>query len=77
MRGGGLRIWDATYAGHDAPTSEDLATPRTTHRYGAGDVIAFDSYRLHQIRPFSGERDRISATVHAAEVDPGLWETWF
>ena len=32
---------------------------------------------LHQIRPFQQELDRVSITVHAAEVDRGVWETWF
>jgi hypothetical protein len=43
----------------------------------AGDAIFFDSYRLHQILPFDGERHRISATLHGAQIDEGLWETWF
>ena len=68
--------------GHDLrwPRSPDGRRARGAERgvqYGAGDVIVIDSYRLHQIQPFGGERERISATVHAAEVDPGLWETWF
>jgi hypothetical protein len=76
-RGGGLRLFDVLFAGHDSPTSDEIAAPRETVRYGVGDVVVFDSYRLHQIRPFAGEIDRISATIHAAEVDPGVWETWF
>ena len=36
-----------------------------------------DSRRLHQIRPFRGEVDRISITVHAVEVDRGVWDAWF
>ena len=45
--------------------------------YEEGDAVLLDSYRLHQIQPFAGDRERISATVHAAEVDAGLWECWF
>ncbi len=32
---------------------------------------------LHQIQPFEGDRDRVSITIHAAEIDDGLWDTWF
>lgn len=74
---GGLKVWDVLYTGEDHPTPEELARPNAVVRYGLGDVILIDSYRLHQIQPFTGPRERISATVHAAEVDPGLWETWF
>ena len=45
--------------------------------YATGDVVLIDSYTLHQIQPFAGSRERISATVHAAQVDTGLWECWF
>ncbi len=77
-RGGGLRLWDLLYAGRDVATPAELDRTRCgTIRSEAGDVVAFDSYRLHQIRPFSGTLDRISATVHASEIDPGVWETWF
>lgn len=75
--GGGLKLWDTLYDGRDHPTDAELAAPSEVFEYGVGDVIAIDSYRLHQIQPFGGDRERISATVHAAEVDPGLWETWF
>jgi 2OG-Fe(II) oxygenase superfamily len=76
-RGGGLRLWDARYTGRDAATPTELTSPGATIRYEIGDAVVFDSYRLHQIRPFSGQIDRLSATVHAAEIDPGVWETWF
>jgi hypothetical protein len=46
-------------------------------RCEAGDAVLIDSRRLHQIRPFRGKRDRISITLHAVEVDRGVWETWF
>jgi hypothetical protein len=74
--GGGLRVWDVTYAGTDAYEDEDLARPHATYAYEAGDVVVIDSYRLHQIQPFAGALDRISATCHAAFVQ-GRWETWF
>ncbi|HEY4120228.1 MAG TPA: hypothetical protein VGM56_20325 [Byssovorax sp.] len=75
-RGGGLRLWPAVYVGRDAPSAAERGPPATV-RYRVGDAVGFDSYRLHQIRPFTGHRPRVSATVHAAEVDDGLWETWF
>ena len=74
---GGLRVWDVRYDGHDHATAEEEAAPSAIVSYEEGDVVLIDSYRLHQIQPFTGDRDRISATVHAAQVDPGLWETWF
>jgi hypothetical protein len=75
--GGGLKVWDTLYAGRDHPTHAELAARSEVFEYCVGDVVVIDSYRLHQIQPFGGERERISATVHAAEVDAGLWETWF
>jgi hypothetical protein len=75
--GGGLRVWDVRYAGHDHPTPEEIAAESALVTYRTGDVVLIDSYRLHQIQPFAGGRDRISATVHAAEVDRGVWECWF
>jgi hypothetical protein len=75
--GGGLKVWETTYTGHDHPTEAELAAPHTLFEYEVGDAVVIDSYRLHQIQPFGGERERISATVHAAEIDAGLWETWF
>lgn len=74
---GGLRVWDVRYEGRDHPTDEEIARPSACIAYGVGDVVILDSYRLHQIQPFDGDRERISATIHAAEVDRGLWETWF
>ena len=75
--GGGLRIFEATYRNAHEPTNGDLATPHRTLAYRAGDALLMESTRLHQIRPFRGSRDRISATLHAVEVDSGVWETWF
>lgn len=74
--GGGLRVWDVTYSGSDAYEDEDLERPHATCTYAAGDLLLIDSYRLHQIQPFEGSVDRISATCHAAFV-AGQWESWF
>ena len=78
-RGGGLRVWDAVYA-DDGPDPDLLAarpeTPSATIEYAAGDLVAIDSYRLHQIQPFEGARDRISITAHLLFVD-GCWQSWF
>jgi hypothetical protein len=74
--GGGLRVWDVTYAGSDSYEDEDLERTHVTCEYAAGDLVLIDSYRLHQIRPFAGGIDRISATCHLALV-AGEWETWF
>jgi hypothetical protein len=76
-RGGGLRVWNVRYSGHDHPTAQELAAENALVEYRTGDVIVIDSYRLHQIQPFDGDRERITATTHAAEVDHGLWELWF
>lgn len=75
--GGGLELWSARYAGQDAPPDEALRGQSWQARYDVGDALVIDSYRLHQIQPFGGKLDRVSATLHAAEVDPGRWETWF
>jgi len=75
-RGGELRVWDAAYAGTDSYEDEDLARDHVTCAYGAGDLVVIDSYRLHQIQPFAGARDRISATCHIA-LEAGRWESWF
>lgn len=77
-RGGGLRLWPVLYAGQDH-VGEDSLPPGggAVVEYRAGDVVLFDSYRLHQILPFDGEEARLSATLHGAEIDRGLWESWF
>ncbi len=74
--GGGLRVWDVLHRGSDAYEDEDLARESAIADYGVGDLVIMDSYRLHQIQPFGGSRDRISATCHLAFVD-GRWEAWF
>lgn len=75
--GGGIRIWDVFYAGEDEVEPALLEASSATMEYAPGDALLFDSYRLHQIQPFSGTRERITLTAHAAEVDPGHWEVWF
>lgn len=75
--GGGLQLWDVRYDGHDEAGDEELARPSEVVAYGTGDLMIFESYRLHRIMPFSGTTARISATVHAVEVDPDVWEAWF
>jgi hypothetical protein len=75
-RGGGLRVWNVRYAGSDAYSEADLSRESVLFEYEAGDLVVIDSYRLHQIQPFLGTRDRISATCHAARVS-AQWETWF
>lgn len=74
--GGGLRVWDVRYEGTDAYEDEDLARPSAVAPYEAGDLVVIDSYRLHQIQPFGGDVDRISATCHVAFTE-GRWESWF
>lgn len=74
--GGALRIWDARFSGDAEPGAADTLTRSVDLHYGVGDLVVFDSYRLHQIQPFGGTRDRISVTVHgAALID--RWESWF
>jgi hypothetical protein len=73
--GGGLRLWPVLYAGEDDP--EVVPGGDALVELRAGDVVLLDSYRLHQIQAFGGEGPRISATLHGAEIDPGLWECWF
>lgn len=77
MAGGGLRVWGATYSGCDQATDAEVAGESELVSYASGDAVLFDSYRLHQIQPFGGDAPRISATVHALEVSPNVWETWF
>ncbi|WP_437971272.1 hypothetical protein WMF04_19115 [Sorangium sp. So ce260] len=74
---GGLKLWDVLHDGRDDPGDEALSARSLVAGYTPGGALVIDSYRLHQIQPFPGDRDRISATVHAAEIDRGRWETWF
>jgi hypothetical protein len=76
--GGELCVWDLLYDGRDGVEEAQLrATQSFMAPYGVGDAVAIDSFRLHQIQPFAGNEDRVSATIHLAEVDTGLWESWF
>jgi hypothetical protein len=74
--GGGLRVWDRLYDGEDFPAKPGPDVPVTQIAYEPGELVVIDSYRLHQILPFSGRRDRISATMHVA-LEAGAWEGWF
>jgi hypothetical protein len=76
IAGGGLRVWDALYDGEDEVAEPD-AIPSVVIDYRAGDLLLFDSYRLHQIQPFAGPRDRISVTAHAVQSTDGRWHAWF
>lgn len=73
---GGLRLWDHVWRGEPEPDVEELSAPSTL-RSRAGDGVLIEAYRLHQIEGFGGRLDRISATLHAAETDAGVWESWF
>ena len=77
VRGGGLRLYDALYAGEEHASREDRKAAHVTLTYDAGDAVLLDAYRLHRIDPFAGARDRVSATLHAAETSAGVWESWF
>jgi hypothetical protein len=74
--GGGLRVWDRLYDGEDFPENPGPRVTTALVRYEPGELVVFDSYRLHQIQPFGGDLDRISATMHVVE-DGGEWEAWF
>lgn len=73
--GGGLRLWDLPYDGHDEPALGDLSEPFLIP-YRPGDLVVFESYRLHQIEPFGGDTARVSATCHVARL-AGKWVGWF
>jgi 2OG-Fe(II) oxygenase superfamily len=74
--GGGLRLWDRSYEGDDFPYKPGPDVPVSQIAYEPGELVVFDSYRMHQILPFRGGVDRISATMHAC-LDGGAWEAWF
>ncbi|MFQ3582988.1 MAG: hypothetical protein SNJ67_06085 [Chloracidobacterium sp.] len=74
--GGGLRLWEARFEGDETPSPAQLARPSQSIAYGVGDALIFDSYRLHWIEPFTGDRDRISVTLHVVQTGP-VWESWF
>jgi hypothetical protein len=74
--GGGLRLWERWYEGEDFPDKPEPAVPVTQIQYEPGELVVFDSYRLHQILPFRGRTDRISVTVHAC-LEGDAWQVWF
>jgi len=74
--GGGLRLWDRFYEGEDFPEKPEPDVPVTQIQYEPGEMVVFDSYRLHQILPFRGRTDRISATMHAC-LEGAVWQVWF
>ena len=74
--GGGLRVWDATYDGVAEPPAPATNVRSAVASYHAGDLVVFDSYRMHQIQPFGGALDRISITAHAVWTSD-RWEVWF
>lgn len=76
-RGGGLRVWDALYDGSDQPPPDLDAIPSRLVESGVGDLLLIDSYRLHQIQPFGGARDRVSITAHLVREPAGGWRCWF
>jgi len=76
VRGGALRVWDVRYEGHDRPTAKMRRAAFVDVEYARGDAVIIDSYRLHQIQPFAGNRHRISMTIHAAKIG-ARWESWF
>ncbi len=74
--GGGLRVWtDVRYAGSDEVEDAEKLPSRLAD-YAVGDVVAIDARCLHQIQPFGGARDRVSATAHVVRAD-GAWLAWF
>ena len=74
--GGSLRVWDSKFEGDAAPAAPSPQLRSGVASYQAGDLVVFDSYRMHQIQSFSGTLDRISITAHA--VWTGVhWEVWF
>ena len=76
VRGGELRLWDSVWDGDDEPTARSLRRASHDVRSLAGDAVLIRSYRLHQIRPFSGACDRVSITAPGVEIDPAGWEVW-
>jgi hypothetical protein len=74
--GGGLKVWDVHFSGADDATPSELQRANAIAEYEAGDLVCIEAFRLHQIQPFEGDVDRVSATLHAAFVN-GRWETWF
>ncbi len=76
-RRGGLTLFNKTFRGDNWPMDVEPQVARTTTLARAGDFLVFSSHRLHRINSFGGTRARISVTVHAVEVDVGVWDAWF
>jgi hypothetical protein len=74
VTGGGLRVWSNVYEGQDEVAEPEC--PPFVVEYAPGDLVAIDSYRLHQIQSFQGSRDRVSITAHLVQTDQG-WQAWF
>jgi hypothetical protein len=74
--GGELRVWDSLYQGEDHEDEAPRGVPFLDVDYAVGEIVFIDSYRLHQIRPFGGAVDRVSATVHSVR-NAGGWSAWF
>ncbi len=76
--GGALRLWDVVYPQRERLPDDAFRARGHDVDYRVGELLVIDSYRLHQIQPFRGGRDRISATAHAVRLDSGTdWEVWF
>ncbi len=73
--GGELRVWDRLFDGDLFP-KPDASLAMAELRYDVGSIAVIDSYRMHQIAPFAGERDRISITMHVVLEADG-WHAWF
>jgi len=74
--GGGLAVWDSTYAGHDFPERPPPDVACDIVDYKVGELVVIDSYRLHQIQPFDDSTDRVSATFHLVQ-EGETWLAWF
>jgi hypothetical protein len=77
LRGGGLRLWPALYAGRLHPTNLQRAEAAEVMAYSAGDAVFFASQRLHQIEGFAGGCARITITAHALQRPDSTWLSWF
>ena len=74
--GGGLRVWPTRYHGSSHANAAERRAQYTYLAYEPGDLVVFESQRLHQIEPFSGDRARITVTAHALWKDE-RWQVWF
>jgi hypothetical protein len=74
--GGGLRVWSSRYAGEGAPEPDTTNPDSELVVLGAGDAVVFDSYRFHQIQPFSSKAPRMALTAHAKRLADGSYSVW-